>query len=74
MAEKKISDMIEVSSLADTDMMVVRSGTATNKVSIGTLKSVLGGGGFAPESGSLSYDENQVTLTITPITGTIIED
>ena len=73
MAEKKISAMAEASSLADTDFLVVRTGTDTKKVSMATLKSALGGGGFAPESGSLSYEGNQVTLTITPITGTIVE-
>lgn len=45
MAEKKISAMAEASSLADTDFLVVRTGTDTKKVSMATLKSALGGGG-----------------------------
>ena len=44
MAEKSISSMIEVESLADTDMLVVSVGGETKKVSVKTLKDSVGGG------------------------------
>lgn len=45
MAEKSISSMMEVESLADTDMLVVSVGGETKKVSVKTLKDSVGGGG-----------------------------
>lgn len=44
MAEKSISSMMEVESLADTDMLVVSVGGETKKVSVKTLKDSVGGG------------------------------
>lgn len=52
MAEKSISNMIEVESLADTDMLVVSVGGETKKVSVKTLKDSIGSGGVV----SIVYD------------------
>ena len=75
MAEKSISSMMEVESLADTDMLVVSVGGETKKVSVKTLKdSVGGGGGIVQIVGAVSYDGTERQISITPITGTIVSD
>ena len=72
MAEKSISSMMEVESLADTDMLVVSAGGETKKVSVKTLKdSVGGGGGITPIAGVVSYEGIEKQISITPITGII---
>jgi len=76
MAEKSISSMMEVESLADTDMLVVSVGGETKKVSVKTLKDSIGGGGggIVQIVGAVSYDGIERQISITPITGTIVSD